>query len=421
MEKDNARKRRNRRRRRPVLNVQVGRELTSPYDEALDRLFGRLRENPDQTLKDHSTEGLRLYNEMIRKDSQLAMCFRMRSLSVTAQGWRVIPAGKSDEDIQLADWVRDTFSEIDNFHLSRTRFMRGISHGFAPAEVIYSRRLDGTIGVEAFRNRDPERFRFDDHNSLVLVGYSGSEDKTMPAEKFLLNSWGSDETPYGEGLLQQLYPLWFFKNNAIKELVRFIEKFGAPYLWANYPTGTPADQQDALLDVLKRMQANSVGIGPENTEIKISEVSRQGVIEVFRFIIEEYVDRQYAKAILGQTLSTESESGTHALANFQSRSLQHILEDDCLWQQEQLNRLVRFLIDLNFGSLPVNRYPQFRIPYEEEQDIKDYLSAVDIAVNELGLRVGEKWLRDQVGFPAPGEDEAVLSGKISERGNREDQ
>jgi len=408
---NNRRKRRSRPRARPRFLVSLGRELSSPLKEKLSTLFGRLQINPDQTLAEHSSEGLKLYNEMLRKDAQLAMCFRQRALNVMAQSWRIIPGGQTEEDNQRAVWVEDVFRDIKNFHLSRTRFFRGISHGFAPAEIIFKSRRDGTLGIDTFKTRDPERFRFDEDGSLVLVGLTGERRERMPREKFVLNTWGSDETPYGQGLLQQLYPLWYFKNNAIKELVRFVEKFGAPYLWANYPRGLSTAEQDALMEVLKLMQSNSVGIGPEGTEIRITEVGRQGVVEVFRFIIEEYVDRQYAKAILGQTLSTESQSGTYALAKFQSKNQQNIIEDDSLWQQEQLDGVIRTLIELNFGPLPAKRYPRFRIAYEEEKDLQSYLKAVSLAVNELGLELGQSWLREQIGFPAPRSDEPMLEGK----------
>ncbi|MEA2064479.1 MAG: DUF935 family protein [Gemmatimonadota bacterium] len=401
---------RKRRSRRPRLSVQVGREISSPLADRIALVFGHLQVNPDLTLDEHSGEGLKLYSEMLRKDAQLAMCFRQRALSVMSQGWRIIPGGKTREDLECAAWVREVLDEAEHFHISRTCFFKGISHGLAPSEIIFSRRADRTIGIKAFRSRDPERFGFDEEGNLVLVGLTGTSRKRMPAEKFVLNTWGSDETPYGQGLLQQLYPLWFFKNNAIKELVRFIEKFGAPHLWANYPSGTPSAEQDALIEVLKAMQGNSVGIGPEGTELKVTEIARQGVIEAFRFIIEEYVDRQYAKAVLGQTLSTESQSGTYALARFQGKSMQHILEDDSLWQQEQMDRVIRTLIDINFGPLPGSKYPRFRIPYTDEKDLRDYLGAVSIAVNELGLPIGERWLRDQIGFTSPTADDTPLAG-----------
>jgi len=71
----NGNRRRRRRPRKATLNIRLGRELSSPVAEKFNRLFGRYLENPDRTLADHSGEGLRLYNEMLRKDAQLAMCF----------------------------------------------------------------------------------------------------------------------------------------------------------------------------------------------------------------------------------------------------------------------------------------------------------------------------------------------------------
>lgn len=405
-----ASKRKRRRRKKAPASLHLVREISSPASEGLDRLFGSLLRNPDRTLEDNSTEGLELYSEMLRKDSQLAMCFRQRALHVMSQSWRIMPGGETEEDRQRAAWVEDVLRGAGNFHLSRTRFFRGISHGYAPAEIIFSRRRDNTLGIACFRTRDPERFRFDEQGRLVLVGSHGTQERVMPPEKFVLNTWGSDESPYGEGLLRELYPLWFFKNNALKELVRFVEKFGAPYLWASYPRGLASGEQDKLLEVLKLMHSNSVGIGPEGTEFQVNEIGRQGVVEVFRFIISEYVDRQYAKTILGQTLSTESESGTHALAKFQNRGLQNIIEDDSLWQQEQLDRVIRTLIDINFGPLPASRYPRFRIACEEDRDLRSYLGAVSTAVNELGLEVGKPWLRERIGIPAPREREETLGG-----------
>ena len=99
------------RRSRP--SIRVGTELSGRLRDPLAEVFGRLAMNPDRTLQEHSGEGMRLYNEMLRKDSQLAMCFRMRALNVTAQGWNVVPGGESREDTELAAWVGDVLEGIE--------------------------------------------------------------------------------------------------------------------------------------------------------------------------------------------------------------------------------------------------------------------------------------------------------------------
>jgi len=390
-------------------------ELSSPLADKFGRiLFGNLQVVPDETLDAHSTEGYKLYTNMLRKDAQLARCFRDRAHIVMAQDYNILPGpGDPQDKKEYGKFITSVFEEIKNFRISRAKFFKAIAYGFQPAEIIFTVRPDGYYGIKNFCNRDPERFRFDKENNLILVGSGGMGlgGDPMPAQKFLVNTWGSDETPYGEGLLRELYPLWFFKSNGLKELIRFIEKFGTPFLFARYPRGISKEEQTALLDILKAMHGSSVGIGPNGTEFQISDMNRQGVLDLFKFLIDEYVDRQYSKAINGQTLSTESQSGTFALAKFQSKSQQHICEDDAQWQQEQLDEVIRTEIDINFGPQPQELYPHFRIPFEEEKDIVAYLRGISMAVNDLGLPVGENWLRDQIGIPEPAEDELVLEGR----------
>ena len=90
---NNGNRRRRRGKKRGRLVLRPGRELSSPAGERLAGIFGRYLENPDRTLEEHSSDGLRLYSEMLRKDAQLALCFRQRALNVMAQPWRIMPGG----------------------------------------------------------------------------------------------------------------------------------------------------------------------------------------------------------------------------------------------------------------------------------------------------------------------------------------
>lgn len=397
---------------RQTIQIKVGTELSSPLKDGLGTVFGGLQAVPDETLRDHSHEGYKLYTTMLRKDARLAMCFRQRASTVTAQGWNINPGDADPDDTAgFQNFVQDVFDSIKFFETSRQRMFRAVAYGYQPQEIIFKLRPDGKIGIEQFKTRDVQRFRFNEAGELMLTGRMGTGGTPMPAENFLVNTWGSDETPYGEGLLRELYPLWFFKNNGIKEFVRFVEKFGTPYLWANYPRGISKTEQDALLTVLKQMQGNAVGIGPDGTNFTVSSANYTGVVDVFRFLLKEYVDHEYANTILGQSLSTEAESGTHALAKYHSKQQQHLCEQDSQWQEEQFDQVIATLIDVNFGVQERGMYPKFRIPYEEEKDMLAYLNGIGTAVNGLGLPVGENWLRKQIGIPAPDDDELALAGR----------
>ena len=397
----------------PKITVNIGQEI-SALERQFGNIFGKLLQVTDKTLEDHSTEGYKLYTTMLRKDSQLALCFRKRADNVLAQGYQILPPeDPTPEEEKRTEWFEEMFAEIRHFNESRRGFFLGIAYGFRPAEIIYERREDGTIGIKRFACREPERFRFTPDGELRLygLGMSMNDGVPMPDYKFLVNTWGTDETPYGQGMLREQYPLWFFKNHTIKTFMRFVEKFGAPYLFGTYPLQMAPAQQAEFLETLVKMLSNSVGIGPEGSMVQTQDPGRQSAVEVFKFAIAEYVDKQYTKAILGQVLSTESESGTYALSKFQSKGEQRLVESDSLWQEDELNRVIRTLHNINFGAISRDRYPRFSISYEEVKDTKTALEGIAIAVNDLGLDVSASHVRNITGIPEPAEDEDILPGR----------
>ena len=258
-----------------AITVKEGRrEYSSELDQALDRMFGAVVANPDKTLDvhayRHNATGIELYSEMIRKDAQLKLLFDARALTVLSQGWQIEPASSDSEDVKRAEWVEDKFLQIKHFSMSRKLFFGGISHGYRPAEIMLD-VVGGEWVVTEFQNREPYRFGFDREDGLILVRREGRMVReVMPDHKFLMNTWGSDETPYGSAMLKNLYSLWFFKNHALKTFFKFLEKFGTPTLVGEYPPGSSTDDQNALLDILYNMIGSSAVIKPEGTKLEIA-------------------------------------------------------------------------------------------------------------------------------------------------------
>ena len=382
-------------------------ELTPWTDEKyLSRVFGKFLDNPDQTLEENSREGIDLYNRMLRVDANLAECFHKRTTNVLSLGFDILPGDDSPRAVEIAEFIAEVFDGIPNLPVSRERMFRGISHGYAPSEIIFTPRPDGRIGIAGFRGRNPERFRFDKDNNLVYITGMGIQGDVMPREKFVLNTWGGDESPYGNGLLRELYPLWHFKSTGLKALVRFVEKAGAGYLIGQYPKGTQQGEIENLLDALKHMNSNNVAAIPEGSNVDFKQADNANVVNLFEFMIDRFVHQGYTLAVLGQTTSTETQSGTFALAKFQSKGEQRLIEQDAQWHESQMQPVVKFLVDINFGPQPV--YPIFSVPYEENKDIVSMLAGYKAAA-EVGLPIQKRWALEQLGFPIPeGLEEAEL-------------
>lgn len=366
---------------------KLSKEITHyTKDLAVSHAFGKYIENVDKTLEDNSTEGIDLYTKMLRLDAHLAFCFRKRAAAVLSLEWTILPGGETPNHKKQAEFVQDVFDRVEEqggFSTSRKNMFNAQAYGYQPVEILFQ-PLEGRIVITGFRNRDPDRFRFNENDELMYVSQWGTEAEVMPQFKFMKNTWGSDETPYGQGLLRELYPLWFFKANGLKDFTRYVEKMGTGWTLATYPPGTSDDDKDDLFDMVVKLQSNNAAIVPEGTNIDVEQANHTSVAQLFEFILENYVDKKYTLAILEQTTSTETKEGTHALARFQSKGEQRRIEEDAKWQQAQLNQVIQTLIDVNFGALPRGEYPQFSYQYEEHKDLKSlgeaYHSLVKVGI-----------------------------------------
>lgn len=379
-------------------------------DDLIGHVFGKYIESTDKTLQDNSTEGIALYTNMLRLDAHLAFCFRKRSSAVLSLEWKILPGGETPKHEEHAEFVQGVFDRLEEqggFATSRKNMFAAQAYGYQPVEILYE-LLDNRIVIKGFRNRDPNRFRFNKEDELVYISQWGTEGVVCEPWKFMRNTWGSDETPYGKGLLRELYPLWFFKANGLKDFSRWVEKMGTGWIIGRYPPGTQNDELDQYLAMLEKMQATNVAMIPDGSEVDFQQPNHTGVMQLFEFIIEKYVDKKYTLAILEQTTSTETESGTFALARFHSKGEQRVVEEDSKWQQAQINQPIKFIIDVNYGTLPRGEYPRFQYQYEEHKDLKALGEALQSLV-KVNIPITVKNALEMGNLPVPeGLDEDEL-------------
>ena len=388
-------------------------ELTHWADKLYNR-FWKWMQNPDKTLQDnagtHGWQDIELYNEMLRRDSQLSMLFRKRANAVVSLEYQIEAGGDTPRHIEQRDFIQANFDELEEsgaFAVSRATSLSAVAYGYRPAELIYD-IVDGKLVLKAIKNRDPGRFRFNDQDQLVYVGKLLTKTEVLDPWKFMRNTWGSDESPYGHGLLREVYPLWFFKTVALKDFTRYLEKMGTGWVVGTYPMGTPVDEIDNFMALMEEMQSNNVGAAPEGSNIEFKQGQHTGVKDIFSWIISEYVDKQYTLAILEQTTSTETESGTHALGRFQSMGEQRVIEADAKWQQAEINQsIIRPLIDFNFGPMPRGEYPRFSYSYEPDKDRKTIAEAIKVMV-DAGMEITKGWAHRECGLPEPEDPDALL-------------
>lgn len=214
--------------------------------------------------------------------------------------------------------------------------------------------------------------------------------------------------PIRGGLARLVAFAWICKAYALKDWMAFAEVFGMPLRIGRY--GATANDDD--IRVLKMAVANigtdAAAVLPESMKIEFQEVSKTGGgADVFERLCA-YIDRQISKAVLGQTMTTESGGGSGlAQAKVHNEVRQDIQKKDAKQLAATINAmLVRPMIDLNFG--PQKAYPRVCLIVPEPEDLAGLVTALKELV-PLGLRVEQSVIRDKFGLPEPADDAELLA------------
>ncbi|HVB81411.1 MAG TPA: DUF935 domain-containing protein [Candidatus Binataceae bacterium] len=397
---------------------------------------------------------LELAEEMEEKDLHYLAVIGTRKQAIAGAELIVTPASEAAADQRAADLVRD-FTGGGAFDLEGALYdiLDAIGKGFSATEIIWD-----TTGREWIPKRlvwrDPRWFMFDwisgeellvrtlrDEGPLApgdmaanapskkappeAPHYRGSrryaggavdarigiQPLTAPLApfKFIVHvAKAKAGLPVRGGIARAAGWAYLFKNYVLKDWMTFAEVFGQPLRLGKYnPGATEADKQ-ALLSAVANIGTDAAAIIPESMLIEFVETRGAGGAEVYeRFC--EYLDKQVSKAVLGQTLTTETPregGGSRAAAQVHDAVRRDIMESDARRLGATLTRdLVRPIVDLNLG--PQRRYPRIALGLSADNDVKLFADMV-AELADRGLRVGQGAVLRRLGLPEPAADEPLL-------------
>jgi phage gp29-like protein len=403
---------------------------------------------------------LELAERMEEKDLLYQGVLHTRKMAVSQLDIDVTAAGDDSQSLDDAEFVRDILIDSNQIDLHDVIFemLDSLGKGFSATEIIWDTdgRYSGGTGSSlsplwlpfALKWRDPRWFMFDwVSGEQLLVRTLSTEGPQLPVGR---DTWDSRLSPINfrvriGGLLghevgiqpatQPLAPFKFithvtrakaglpirgglarvaiwcylFKNYVLKDWMVFAEVYGQPMRLGKYGPGATENDKTALLRAVANIGTDAAAIIPESMAIEFVESKGGGQKshEMYQKFCE-YLDKLLTIGVLGQELTTQLPrgAGSRAAAEVHDVVRRDIATDDSRRVAATLNRdLVKPLIDLNRG--PRRRYPRISIGFNERADLTELMAGLGPAIDR-GLRVSEKWLRDQFGAPAPMPGEALL-------------
>lgn len=351
---------------------------------------------------------MELFEEMEEKDAHLAALLQTRKMAVLTKDYEVLPYAKTPEDEEIAGVVGDLIYHIPNLEEAFLDLLDAIGKGFALSEIIWE-VADSRARVAEFRWISQKKVVFgEDLQPRLLTPTAIWQGIELPPWKVIYHRYKARSGHANRaGVLRVVGWMYLLKNYALKDWAAFNEVFGMPLRLGKYDPAASQADRDALVQAIRNLGSDAAGVISKSTEIEFVEAtSKAGNANPYQ-VMAEFCNREMSKAVLGQTMTTETAGtkGTYAAAKVHSEVRRDLVEADAQALAATLReQLLRPLVGFNFGwDKPI---PWFRFRYEEEDDLKT-LSEVYRNLAAMGVPFSPEHVAERFGIPLPATGEAT--------------
>lgn len=385
---------------RSIWSEQVASGLTPAKLARLMRDSGE----PGGDFRDYLT----LAEEMEEREPQYRMALGQRKLAIRNLTPVVEAASKSARDKEISANVQRMLGTTA-FRSTMMHLADGIAKGFAVGENLW--RMDGSSwSLPRILPRDQRHFQFDriTGRELRLRQDGVFEGVELPQAKYVVHiPTLKSGIPIRQGLARTASWIFMLKSFSLKDWMAFLEIYGMPFRVGKYGPNASNDDKRALLRAVANVAADGGCIIPESMLLEFIETKAGNAGENAFRGMAEYLDDQFAKLILGQTMTSEDGS-SEAQANVHDDIRLLILRADgddmaATVQRDVVDPYVAFNYGGNVDA------PQVTFPVPDPEDLKLLMDATKIFV-DMGGTVPAGPVREKLGWRDPIEGEEVLGG-----------
>lgn len=358
---------------------------------------------------------MELFEEMEEKDPHLFSQLQTRKNAVTGLDFEIIPFSDDPRDKKIADFIEEQINGIESLEDVETDLLDAIGKGFAVSEIMWGYD-EGHVVVREIKSRHQKRFFWDSlDDSFKVRTKDAPEGILLPANKFIVHRYKARSGHTSRaGILRVVAWMYLFKNYDLKDWVSFAEVYGLPLRLGKYAPGASEADKVALMQALIQIGADAAGIIPDGTSIDFITTEKTSSSDLYERLAR-YCDEQISKAILGQTLTSDSGGGSYAQSKTHNDVRHDLTVADCKSLASTLRRdLIRPLCIFNFGE--DKRVPHIRFDCEESEDLTQTATIIGTLVNEVGLRVPTSFIYKKFSIPEPEADEEVAAPRSTSAG-----
>jgi phage gp29-like protein len=357
--------------RRPAATQELARQLT---------LFDRRA----QEIPGHAPGPLPYATyDLMQRDSMVQTVLNVKRQGVLAARFRIAAANDSASARRNALFVQENLERMEGSATSiLSQAMDAFAKGWSVQETVFE-AVGDVLMLRAVRAKNPANFglRLDDFGQIQSLTLDqslapvpptgrrglGEEGRALPRWKFVIyanrSAYGK---PRGVSDLDAAHPHWKAKTTLLEAWRLHLEKFASPVVLGKYERGLPPEEAASLLAALDGLARRNAIVFPNEIEVGTLGSGRESNTGFMDAI--EFHNREIARSVLGQTLTTDEgrRVGSLALGKvhlqvllLQLQALRRELADSVIVEQ-----VFRPLIELNFGPGDIPRFEFEDVPLD---------------------------------------------------------
>lgn len=350
---------------------------------------------------------MELFEEIEEKDTHIFSQLQTRKLAVTGLDWTIQPAGITDLDKEIADFVENAIKKIPRLREIMLDIMDAVGKGISISEIDWELDKNGNFIIAGIEWVHSKKLFWDyQTDELKLCTMEYPEGISLPENKFIVHRYKAKSGhPSRAGILRIVAWMYLFKNYDIKDWAAFCEIYGMPLRLGKYNAAASKEDKEALAEAIINLGADAAGIIPETASIEFVESNKTTSADIYESFAR-YCDEQTSKAIAGQTLTADSGGGSYAQGKVHADVRHDLTVADAQALAETINEcIVQPLVLYNFGSVDC---PTFQFDFKEAEDLKETVEIYKTLVCDMGLQIPEEHIYKKFAIPKPENGERVL-------------
>lgn len=386
-----------------------------------------------------------MIEQVISRDAHLAGIAQQRVDDVVKGSWRLVRSTPDDVAACVRGFSEEALRQVDSFDDGLAWLLWGNAYCYNATEVIWKpKKISfpgpkgeriGPIEVLAPERLDsvhPKHFRFDLRTDEPLL-WLGSDQISLPFGKFVFYK-GEGQNPITErrGYMWQCVWLSMFKSIGWAGWTTFVERFGLPTPYVQYGDVAQYNEHKILFnDILQNLGQGFGAMVPNDVKIENLQSPGGGRSSDPHSALSDACDAAQSIRILGATLTAKmgnvgsfAASSTHADVKYareeaDARRLWSSLRSDLLRPLVMFNAepIARALSLAGYDTTPeevMARVPRglHRVP--REINPMERMNIANMAVNNLGLKIGQEALFDEFNLPQPMSDQDIAPGQATQ-------